>query len=164
MLFPIVQGPVDEARPGIGFNIPDKSGVGVTLYNAAAAAKGQPFLVVPTVTADQEFTAGAPVTGEYSTVGQRMVVVAMDAYAAGTIGKYQISGICEVLIRDTASATAGHFIRVDNGETSFETTSGATQTVASVAMLVDAVTSAEGSGSPVLKTAILLGIPTLITA
>jgi len=145
---------VDRSLCGREYPIPEKGGMGITLYNAtgAATAIGQPVMITYHQTAGREVQASAIATSAFAA----KVAIALEVIASGAIGYFQTSGECEVLVADTAGVTAGKFLEVLGDATSF-IEDGAVRTTVSCAVLRDAVASGEGSGSPVLKTAILIG-------
>ena len=139
---------------GIVFPLPDKKGEGVVAYNVTGSAVvvGQPVLLTYCQTAGREVSAAAPATMAFAV----RVGIALEAIAAAAIGKFQISGLAEALVDDTSTLAAGRFLEVLNTGTYLVDDGATTRAATSVGVLKDAVTAAEGSGSAVLKTVLML--------
>lgn len=156
-------GPTDVSDVGRVSPLPNKKGMFVTAYNASGGslAVGQPVLLRNAHTAGREVSAYTAATAAFPVwVG---VLIDSSALASGSIGKFQITGECEALIDDTSSIAAGRAVELINAGVSF-IDNGASLTDETAAWLRDAVTAAEGSGSPVLKTVVLEGRPHHIEA
>jgi len=136
MLGQFVQGPVTTDVPGRVFTLPGNRGMGITLYSAGAVTKGQPMMVDFSSTADQEVRAVAPAT----MASQRLVVIALEAVAAATVGKFQFQGKCLDCDVETGVA-AGDRLQLTNAETALEvdgSTTSTTHTTATCAMALEA--------------------------
>ena len=136
------------------FPIPNLRGEGVILYNATGSAivKGEVVLMGYDDTSGREASAIVAATMAY---GVR-TAIAMEAIADGAIGRFQISGLAEALVDDTGTLAAGRFLEVLNTGTYLVDDGTTTRNTTSVGVLKDAVTAAEGGGSAVLKTVMLI--------
>jgi hypothetical protein len=123
-------------------------GTAITAYSATARAKGEPVYMVFGYTSGQEVVATDPATATYCIIG-----FAVDVVSAGSIGLYLIAGKhFPALVDDTATLSANDSLEVINGGTYLIDQGGTGHTVITVhAVLEEAVTAAEGGGSPVLK-------------
>ena len=144
------------------FPIPGKQGTGVYLYNGSGSqiSAGQPVMVVYAVTAGQEMKAAAPATSAFVVY----TAIALENVADAAMGKFQISGLAEALVDDTSTLAAGRFLEILNAGTYLVDDGGTSRKTTSAAVLKDAVTVGEGSGSAVTKTVMLIGEPHTISA
>ena len=139
--------------------LPMKDGFAVTAYTTAARAKGYPVILIPGYTAGQELVATIASSGVNAI--PCLVGIAVDNVAATSIGLWQITGRAEALVYDTSTLAAGAMLELLTATSVAGLTTAASTSLAdhTAAVLVDAVTAAENSGSPVLKTVILNPVP-----
>jgi len=156
----IHQNVAGKDKCGQIIQLPDKNGEAVTAYTASALTKGTPVLLTYTQTAGREVTAVAPATMAFVV----MVGVAYEAIGAGKIGLIQISGLAECYCDETGSLSAGRCMRAINAGTSLVDDGGTSRSASTWGFLVDAITAAEGGGSAVLKTVLLLPEQKIIDA
>ena len=150
-----VHGPVNNDLPGKIFSLPANRGMGITLYTAGAVVKGQEKMISHTSVYGQEWQAVAAAT---NTTVIRRVVTALEDIAAGGIGKFQFEGICDaVLCSDAENVAAGRYLEVLNAITGLND-DGASRTVQSVGVLLEAIVQDEGGDDNlILKKVLLLG-------
>ena len=133
---------------GVVVSLPRYSGMAVSAYSASARAKGAPVFLVYGYTAGQEVVATTPTTTTRCEIG-----FAVDAVAAGKIGLFLVSGKnFPALIDDTSDVALGRCLEVITAGVSLIDAGTSTYAALTVhAILEEAVTAAEGGGSPVLK-------------
>ena len=148
---------VDLAREGIAFDIPEKGGVGLTVYNGTGSAMALGDVAVLTFgyASGSYMKATTPAT---SSVYQ-YVVVALEAIASTAIGRVQIIGECEAYVEGTTDVAAGDFLEVTNTKNEFYK-DGSSRSTNSAAIAVDA----QATNSNVLSTVFLLGERVIIAA
>jgi len=140
---------------GVIYSLPIKQGEAIKAYNAVGSAlvKGRPYLISYGYATGQEVKASTPATMAFPV----MLGFALENTAAGAIGSFQISGYCEALVVGTGNLSAGRMLEAINSATYLTDDGATTRAATSAAVLVDAVTANENSGSPVMKTVYLIG-------
>jgi len=162
MLPGVLMHSVDTGECGKIFPIPEKKGMGITLYNNSGATTvvGGIYLIQVAQTADAEAQAVAVATTNFRVY----TAIALEAVAVAAIGKFQISGLAEVLCDEQSGITAGKWLEVLNG-TIVAVEDGAARTTVSIGILKDAVTADEGdANNRIIKTVVLTGEPHTIAA
>jgi hypothetical protein len=137
---------------GIEVDLPEYNGKGITAYSASARAKGAPVYFVITATAGQEVTATTPATATHVKIGW-----AYDNYAAGSIGIYVTSGFdVPILVYAQTALAAGRVIEVINSGTYGIDQGGSTLDATGLAMVREALTSAEATANATASTTSVL--------
>jgi len=152
----------DSEECGKIFPIPGGKGMGITAYNNSGATTvvGGIYQIEVAQTVNAE----AQVIACETTTFNVYTAIALEAIAALSICKFQISGIAEVLCDEQAGITAGKWLEVLNGAL-VATEDGAARTTVSLGILRDAVTQDEGdANNRIIKTVILTGEPHTIAA
>ena len=148
---------VDLTEEGIAFDIPEKNGIGLTVYNGTGSAMAAGDVAVLTFgyAKGSYLQATTPAT---SSVYQ-YIVVALEAIASTAIGRVQVFGECEAFVEGTSAVAAGDFLEVTNAKNEFYK-DGSSRSVNSPAIAVDA----QATAGNVLSTVFLLGDRVIIAA